>query len=89
MLNDWERRVLQRIEAQLRESDPDLVRMFREGPPWALGQDMPRTLLVFGLALVVLGALAALAPVTLFGMVLTLVALWSAWIGPRWSTRFA
>lgn len=89
MISDRERRVLERIEAHLRETDPDLVRMFREGLPRAVDPGMPRVLLVFGLTMVVLGAVAALVPVTLFGMMLTLVALWTASIGPGRSTRFA
>lgn len=79
MLSERERRVLARIEASLKETDPDLVRLFHEGALRPTVHGLPRTLLVFGLVMVVLGALVAAVPVAMFGMALTVAALWLAW----------
>jgi len=83
MLSDRDRRVLARIEAHLTETDPDLVRLFHEGPRRSWGRGLPHTLLVFGLVMIVLGSVLAAVPVALFGMMLTLVALWVASVRPQ------
>lgn len=82
MLSERDRRVLARIEAHLRETDPDLVRLFHDGPRRLGGNGLPRTLLIFGLVLLVLGCVANAVPVALFGVGLTFVALWAASVNP-------
>lgn len=83
MLSERERRVLARIEAHLADTDPDLVRLFRDGPRRIGTSGLPRTLLIFGLAMIVLGSLVTAVPVALFGVMLTLAALYIASVQPR------
>lgn len=82
MLSDRERWNLARIERHLAESDPEFVRLFRHA---ARGPDgtMPRFLLVAGLALMVLGSIAAAVPVSVSGMMLAVFALFTAYTSPR------
>lgn len=82
MLSERERRVLASIEAQLIETDPDLVRLFREGPQRSAGPGLARTLLTIGLAMLVFGTLVA-AHVALLGIALSLVALGVAHVSPH------
>lgn len=83
MLSERDRRVLARIEAHFVETDPDLVRLFREGPRGAGGNALPRTLLVFGLVMIVLGCVVTAVPVALFGVMLTFASLWVASVAPK------
>jgi len=79
MLSDREQLVLEWIEAHLYETDPELVRMFRQGPPRAgTPHGAPRVMIVFGLVTVAFGAVVAVVPLALSGMVLTFVGLWAA-----------
>ena len=79
MLNDRERRMLERIERHLIESDPDFVRLFAADARRAREGRMPTILLVAGLALMVLGSLLVAVPVALLGITLSLFALFTAY----------
>lgn len=70
MLNDRERRVLARIERQLRDTDPHLAQLFDGSAPSDPGVT-PRFLLVTGLALLLLGTVLVAVPVAVAGMVLS------------------
>jgi hypothetical protein len=78
MLSERDRRVLARIEEDLAQSDPELVRMFHEGVPRARGQGLPATLVALGLLLAVGGALIAVLPLALLGVVMIVAALYVA-----------
>lgn len=83
MISERERRILARIEHQLVESDPDLVRLFAgEWRPRRQGSIMPTVLLVTGLAMLVLGSLLAVVTVALTGMALSVFALFVAHTRP-------
>lgn len=77
MLNERERRSLARIEQQLVMSDPDFARLFQTATRRQSGTT-PRTLLVVGLALLVLGAATTAVPVAVFGMLIATVAIAAA-----------
>lgn len=81
MLNDRERRTLARIERHLIESDPDLARLFTAGPG-RQAATTPTFLLVAGLALMVLGSIAAVVPVAVMGMLVSMVSLFAAYSRP-------
>ena len=89
MLNDRERRILARIERQLVESDPDLVRLFDHHVAVARGNVMATFLLVAGLSLLVLGCVVAAVPVAVVGMAISVFALFTAFARtgsrPLWS----
>ncbi len=74
MLNERERRTLDRIEQQLVTSDPDFARLFRTAARRQSGTT-PRTLLIVGMALLVLGAATTAVPVAVFGMLIAAVAI--------------
>lgn len=82
MLNDRERRVLARIERHLRDSDPDLARLFDGAAHPATGTS-PRFLLIAGLAMLVLGCAVVAVPVAIAGMVLSIAALVLAHVRPN------
>ena len=79
MLNDRERRILERIERQLVESDPEFARLFATFHHHPGESRMPAFLLVAGLALMVLGSVMVAVPVALFGITLSLYALFTAY----------
>lgn len=78
MLSERERRALARIERELTASDPDLVRLFAGAAVRGSGSDAPILLLVTGLALLVFGSLIAVVPVAVIGMIVSVVALFTA-----------
>lgn len=78
MLSDRERRTLARIERHLTESDPDLVRLFARAAARDSDSPTPIFLLVTGLALLVFGSLIAAVPVAVVGMIVSVVALFTA-----------
>ncbi len=78
MLNERERRSLARIEQQLVTSDPDFARLFQTAAHRQPGTT-PRTLLVVGLALLVLGAATTAVPIAVFGMLIATVAIFAAY----------
>lgn len=78
MLNERERRSLAHIEQQLMASDPDFARLFQTAARRQSGTT-PRTLLVVGLALLVLGAATTAVPVAVFGMLIATVAIFTAY----------
>ncbi len=78
MLSDRERRTLARIERELTASDPHLVQLFSGAAVRDGDSPLPTFLLVAGLALLVFGSLIAAVPVAVFGMVLSLFALFTA-----------
>ncbi|MBN9098936.1 MULTISPECIES: DUF3040 domain-containing protein [unclassified Pseudonocardia] len=78
MLSDRERRTLARIERELVASDPDLVRLFAGAASRRPERDTPIFLLVTGLALLVFGSLIAVVPVAVVGMIVSVVALFTA-----------
>lgn len=82
MLSDRERRTLARIERHLVESDPDLARLFATAATRRPGGSTPRFLLFAGLALIVLGSIVATVPVVITGMMLALIALFTAYASP-------
>ena len=78
MLSDRERRTLARIERELIASDPDLVRLFAGGAARDADGVAPIFLLVMGLALLVFGSLIAIVPIAVVGMIVSVVALFTA-----------
>ena len=78
MLSDRERRTLARIERELTASDPDLVQLFARAAARRSDSDAPIFLLVTGLVLLVFGSLIAVVPVAVIGMIVSVVALFSA-----------
>lgn len=82
MLSDRERRILARIERHLVESDPDLARLLT-GELRVQRSGVPIVLLVAGLAMLVLGSLLAVIPVTLAGMAAAVFALFVAHTQPN------
>ncbi|MGQ0573762.1 MAG: DUF3040 domain-containing protein [Pseudonocardia sp.] len=78
MLSERDRRELAGIEQGLVTTDPDLVRMFREGPRRERGEVRPTTLLVVGLVLAVVGSMLAMVPLALGGVTLVVAALYVA-----------
>lgn len=78
MLNERERRSLDRIEQQLVTSDPDFARLFNAASRRQSGTT-PRTLLIVGLALLVLGSATTAVPVAVFGMLIATVAIVTAY----------
>ncbi|MBA3907930.1 MAG: DUF3040 domain-containing protein [Pseudonocardiales bacterium] len=77
MLSDRERRVLDRIEQELRRSDPALVRKFTRMRPRRMSG--PAMLLTFGLAMMVLGSAVVSVPVAVLGMAVAAIALVGAY----------
>ncbi len=78
MLNDRERRILERIELQLVESDPEFARLFATLHYPRAESRMPAFLLVMGLVLMVLGSVTVAVPLALAGITLSIFALFSA-----------
>ena len=77
MLSDRERRVLERIEQELKRSDPDLVRMFtRMRTRRASG---PAVLLGVGLVVMVLGSAIVSVSVAMLGIAIAGIALFAAY----------
>lgn len=75
MLSERDRRVLAQIERYLAESDPALVRLFRNAPRADRGNHTTsRYVLITGLVLFSIGAIAVALPLTLFGIVLVTLA---------------
>ena len=91
MLNDRERRILERIERQLIESDPEFARLFATFQHHPGESRMPAFLLVAGLALMVLGSVMVAVPLALFGIALSLYSLFTAYTrtSPARRTGFA
>lgn len=79
MLNDRERRILDRIELQLVESDPEFARLFAALHHPRGESRTPTFLLVVGLMLMVLGSMMVAVPVALGGIALSLYALLAAY----------
>ncbi len=79
MLNDRERRILERIERHLIESDPEFARLFSSLHHRGGQSRMPAFLMVTGLALMVLGSMAVAVPVALAGITVSLFALFTAY----------
>lgn len=79
MLNDRERRILERIERQLVESEPELARLFATFQHQPGESRMPAFLLVAGLTLMVLGSMTVAVPVALLGITVSLYALFAAY----------
>ncbi|MCX6464638.1 MAG: DUF3040 domain-containing protein [Pseudonocardiales bacterium] len=76
MLNDRERRTLERIEQHLRTSDPEFVRQFHTAAAsYRAASARPRILLVVGLLLMVLGTALVAPPLAVLGMGVSLGAL--------------
>jgi Protein of unknown function (DUF3040) len=79
VLNDRERRILERIERHLIESDPDFARLFtttlHRGPEGRV----PTILLVVGLLLMVMGSMMVAVPLALIGVAVALYALFTAY----------
>ena len=79
MLNDRERRTLERIERHFIESDPDFARLFSTTPHRGPSGRMPTVLLVVGLLLMVMGSVMVAVPVALIGVSVSLYALFTAY----------
>ena len=79
MLNDRERRILEKIERQLVESDPEFARLFATVHHQRGESRTPAFLLVVGLALMVLGSMMVAVPLALAGITLSIFALFSAY----------
>jgi hypothetical protein len=77
VLSDRERRVLERIEQELRRSDPDLVRMFSRMRRRRAGG--PAVLLGVGLVVMVLGSAIVSVAVAALGMAIACIALVAAY----------
>jgi Protein of unknown function (DUF3040) len=77
VLSDRERRVLDRIEQELRRSDPALVRKFSRMR--ARRMSRPALLLTFGLIMMVFGSAIVSVPVAVLGMVVAAIALVGAY----------
>jgi Protein of unknown function (DUF3040) len=80
VLSDRERRVLDRIEQELRRSDPGFVRKFTRMRARRISG--PSMLLTFGLVLMVLGSAIVSVPVALLGMAIAAIALVAAYYRP-------
>jgi hypothetical protein len=78
MLSERDRRVLARMEEDLSQSDPQLVRMFHEGPPRTPGHGLPCTLIALGLVIAVAGSMIAVVSLALLGVGLIATALYVA-----------
>jgi uncharacterized membrane protein YdbT with pleckstrin-like domain len=75
LLSPRDRRVLAQIERYLADTDPDLVRLFRNGPRVDQGsRATSRYVLITGLVVFSIGAIAVALPLTLFGIVLVALA---------------
>lgn len=88
MLSERDRRVLARIEEHLAQTDPDLVRLFREGPRRGRGNGLPGALIALGLLLAVLGSMLATVPVALLGVSMIVLALYVALVRAHPWRRF-
>lgn len=77
MLNERERRLLAAMERHLGRTDPELVRVFAAPPP-RRPADPSVVLVVVGLAVLLLGAVAATLPIVLVGSALAGAGLWNA-----------
>jgi hypothetical protein len=76
VLNERERRTLERIEQHLRSSDPEFVRQFHTAAAsYRTASARPRLLLVVGLLLMVLGSALVAPPLAVLGMGVSLAAL--------------
>lgn len=74
MLSPRDRRVLTQIERYLADTDPDLVRLFRNAPGADQGsRAMSRYVLLTGLVLFSIGAIASALPLALFGIALAML----------------
>lgn len=78
MLNERERQVLARIEHHLTLTDPDFIRLFHAVTPQRSGNS-PRTLLIVGLALLVLGAATTAVPIAVLGMLIAAFSVFAAY----------
>jgi hypothetical protein len=77
MISERDRRALARIEEHLAETDPDLVRMFREGPRRRRSaHGLPGVLIGIGVLLAVFGSIISTLAVALLGVALIVVALY-------------
>jgi hypothetical protein len=86
MLSDREQQELQRIEEALKAEDKRFAQGLRRGPRIDKTRRWPaRSLLGFGIFLIVIGALTGAAPLILEGILFTGIAI--AWI--RWQARRA
>lgn len=89
MISERDRRALAGIEQHLVATDPDLVRMFREGPRRRPGQGLPCVLVVLGVVLAVFGSIISTLAVAVLGIAFILVALYvsavraGVWKRPR------
>jgi Protein of unknown function (DUF3040) len=79
VLSDRERRILERIELHLVESDPEFARLFATFHHRHGESRVPAFLLVVGLALMVLGSMTVAVPLALAGITLSIFALFSAY----------
>ena len=74
MLNARDRRVLAQIERCLADTDPELARLFRTAPRIDHGsRTTSRYVLITGLILLSIGAIASALPLMLFGIVLAIL----------------
>jgi hypothetical protein len=87
VLNDRERRTLERIERHLVETDPDFARLFAALTHRRSASPVPTLLLVVGLALMVLGSMMVAVPVALAGITISLFALFTAYAQPGRTRR--
>ena len=77
MLSERERRVLDRMERDLRRSDPAFVRKFARMRARRISG--PAMLLTVGLALMVFGSAIVSVPVAVLGMGIAAIALFAAY----------
>jgi hypothetical protein len=77
VLSDRERRVLDRIEQELRRSDPDLVRKFTRMRSRRMSR--PAVLLTIGLVVMVFGSAIVSVPVAVLGIAIAAIALVAAY----------
>ncbi len=85
MLSDREQQELQRIEEALKADDKRFAHGLRRGPRIDKTRRWPvRSLLGFGIALIVIGALTSSAPLILEGILFTGIAIaWMRWQAAR------
>lgn len=92
MISERDRRALAKIEQHLIATDPELVRMFREGPRRTgrgHGHGLPSALIVFGIVVAIFGSVISTAAVALLGVAFIVLALYVAavradvWKRPR------
>ncbi|MGD9525284.1 DUF3040 domain-containing protein [Pseudonocardia sp.] len=89
MISERDRRALAKIEEHLAATDPELVRMFREGPRRRSRLGLPGALIALGVVLAVFGSIISTLAVALLGVAFIVVALYIAalragvWRRPR------